>query len=75
MSVSLFSHHQPGRHERVSVRPAAVPVPPPVLELPERFWPLLDWAEARAQGLWTDPEAEASLMALRREFEAWQQEQ
>jgi hypothetical protein len=46
-----------------------------VLELPERFWPLLDWAEARAQGLWTDPEAEASLMALRREFEAWQQEQ
>lgn len=75
MPVSLFTSHRQGRHEKAAAPPAAPPVPEPPPELPARFQPLLDWAEARALGLWTDPQAEASLVALRREYDAWQQEQ
>jgi hypothetical protein len=60
-----FSHH--GRHERTS---QSAPQ-----QLPEKFRPLLDHAERKAQDLWVDPRHEDMMRALRRDFEQWRHRQ
>ena len=68
--VSLTaSRHQP-KHAR---NPRAAHAAPEDTQR-QRFWSYIIWADRKDRGLRTDPEDEAAMQALGREFESWQRE-